>query len=753
MAWTGLTIATGIRTALLAMLAILLAGVAVPATAQIPGIPTGATSPEETPYDGLIQAARDGGATVIVIEPGQDTATPGAGEAPMIFRVGDILVAVRQAFRSVLLDSGDFLSDAVETIRAAAPETPGLGWLGATILFTVIAVAAGVAAQRLVRAWARGYFVHLFHPEPEARTEKIGYLLFRAMLQLVGAVVIFGVGMAVFLAIAPGHGPTRAFGVITLGIIATVFALRAVFMNVLAPDAPSHRMIALSDAGAEGLFRALVAVFILSGSIFGLCVWLDVIGFPKAPHLLMLISTTGISAIALSVVAILYRRDVAGAILAIGGDDPGVVLRVIAALWHVLVVVYFIAAWLIGSARLLLDVPTSFWLVFGPALAMMAALGAYGLLLILIDRWFAPRDDDDRPAPRHVTFKPIAERAAALFVGIGLLLAVLRLWGVHPLNNASEFRWLVDMAIVIGLAYLAYAAAKLWIDSRIAEEDPGAGDGSLDMEEMQGQGVSRLATLLPIFRSVLLAGIVAIAGMMVLAELGVDIAPLFAGAGIIGIAIGFGAQTLVRDIFSGAFFLIDDAFRKGEYIDIGGVKGTVERISMRSFQLRHHNGPLHTVPFGEIKQLTNYSRDWVMMKLPLRVTYDTDVEKVRKLIKKLGQQLLEDPEIGDKFLQPLKSQGVFQMEDSAMIIRVKFMTKPGDQFVVRRHVYTRIRELFEREGIEFAHRQVTVRLADEDTSRELTPKQKEALGAAVAPIVEEELAAAQQPAASGASDR
>ncbi|MEM9737099.1 MAG: mechanosensitive ion channel family protein, partial [Pseudomonadota bacterium] len=134
--------------------------------------------------------------------------------------------------------------------------------------------------------------------------------------------------------------------------------------------------------------------------------------------------------------------------------------------------------------------------------------------------------------------------------------------------------------------------------------------------------------------------------------------------------------------------------------------------SLRSFQLRHHLGMLHTIPFGEIQYLTNFSRDWVMMKLPLRVTYDTDVEKVRKLIKKLGQQLLEDPVVGDNFIQPLKSQGVIQMDDSAMIIRVKFMTKPGDQWVVRKRVFQEIRDLFDREGIKFAHREVTVRIPD-----------------------------------------
>jgi len=193
----------------------------------------------------------------------------------------------------------------------------------------------------------------------------------------------------------------------------------------------------------------------------------------------------------------------------------------------------------------------------------------------------------------------------------------------------------------------------------------------------------------------------------------------------------------VRDIFSGAFFLIDDAFRKGEYIDTGDVKGTVEKISVRSFQLRHHLGALNTIPFGEIKVLTNYSRDWVIMKLPLRVTYDTDVEKVRKLIKNLGVELLSDPVIGDNFIQPLKSQGVIEMQDSAMIIRVKFMTKPGDQWLVRKKVYQDIRELFAREGIHFAHREVTVRLAD-GKAEDLSEAQKEAVAGAVQGAIDED---------------
>jgi small-conductance mechanosensitive channel len=123
----------------------------------------------------------------------------------------------------------------------------------------------------------------------------------------------------------------------------------------------------------------------------------------------------------------------------------------------------------------------------------------------------------------------------------------------------------------------------------------------------------------------------------------------------------------------------------------------------------------------------------------MRVTYDTDVEKVRKLIKKLGVQLLDDPVIGENFIQPLKSQGVIEMQDSAMIIRVKFMTKPGDQWLVRKKVYEEIRALFEREGIKFAHREVTVRLADGKKAEDLDEDDRKAVTAAAQASIEEDL--------------
>ena len=260
----------------------------------------------------------------------------------------------------------------------------------------------------------------------------------------------------------------------------------------------------------------------------------------------------------------------------------------------------------------------------------------------------------------------------------------------------------IRIGVTLVLAYGAWQALRFVIDRHARPLGPPG--------ETSTPG-SRLHTLLPLLRNFILIVLVVLATLIVLSSLGIDIGPLLAGAGVVGLAIGFGAQTLVRDIVSGIFFLIDDAFRIGEYVEIGSLRGTVEGMSLRSLRLRHHRGHLHTIPFGELASLTNYSRDWVIMKLELNLTYDTDVEKVKKLLKKIGAEMKADPEIGPHILEPLKSQGITQMGDFALLVRAKFMAKPGEQFIIRREAFRRIKEAFEANGIMFAYPTVTIHQA------------------------------------------
>jgi small-conductance mechanosensitive channel len=193
--------------------------------------------------------------------------------------------------------------------------------------------------------------------------------------------------------------------------------------------------------------------------------------------------------------------------------------------------------------------------------------------------------------------------------------------------------------------------------------------------------------------------------------LGIEITPLLAGAGVVGLAVGFGAQALVRDVIAGIFFLAEDAFRVGEYIESGtNTKGTVERITLRSVALRHHNGPLHFVPYGSLGTVRNTSRDWVIDKFNLPLPIDVESEKIRKMIKKVGEDLKADPEIGPMMIEPLKGK-LYKIDPGVKVFRCKFRSPPGKQFDIRAAALKRIEAALKAMGVNFADGRQTVLFA------------------------------------------
>jgi len=587
------------------------------------------------------------------------------------------------------------------------------------LLYGAIFAVIGFLAKRYVEAWGYRQFEYLFRAVPNNRAEKIAYLLSRAVLQSIGVFTMFGISAA--LAIIFQHSVVqRADFLLPVSVVTLVFIGATIFQNLLAPNLHSHRLLAIDDQGAQKLYNALVLIFTIGFGVSLLVSWLGKLGLGHDAKSLLRVFGTFLGVLLLSSVTVRFRSEIATMLR--GGDSQGSRgWQLLTNTWHVLAVLYLLAAWAVSSVRFLLDLPAAYGLAIAPMVALFVALLTYGVLLLIID-FFSRRKQaadsqitlEGESSASNYELKDLFEQGATVLSWAAAAIYVLWAWGV----NLSVSGFLVsslDIVLVCFGGWFAYRVISLLVSRKIEREggisvaEPG--------EEGGGHGgVSRIAMLLALFRKFLLVTVSVIVALIVLSELGVNIGPLFAGAGVVGLAVGFGAQTLVRDIFSGAFFLMDDAFRIGEYIDVGSAKGTVEKISIRSMQLRHHMGPLNTVPFGEITVLKNFVRDWVMMKLKLRVTYDTDIEKVRKLVKNLGQELLEHPAIGDLFLQPLKSQGVYSMEDeNALIIRVKFMTRPGDQFETRKVVYQEICNLFEREGIKFANkREVIVRVAEDE---------------------------------------
>jgi small-conductance mechanosensitive channel len=282
-------------------------------------------------------------------------------------------------------------------------------------------------------------------------------------------------------------------------------------------------------------------------------------------------------------------------------------------------------------------------------------------------------------------------------------------WGLDLVEPAPGSLAQLFLRPIFEAAATIVAAWILWtVISAIIDEKMPRALGPGEEDQVVPGSASRLRTLLPLLRHAVLIVIVVVGIIAALERLGFNIGPLLAGLGVIGIAIGFGAQNLVRDVISGVFFLMEDAFRVGEYIQSGNYKGTVEGFSIRSIRLRHHRGPVYTVPFGLLGAIQNQSRDWVIDKLTVGITYDSDLDRARKLIKQIGLDLANDPEFAPLILEPLKMQGVEQLGDFAVQIRLKIMTLPGEQFVIRRKAYAMIKKAFDENGIRFAFPTVQV---------------------------------------------
>ncbi|MGB7241479.1 MAG: mechanosensitive ion channel family protein [Sulfitobacter sp.] len=733
----------------------------------------------------VLRQAKENGIGVVVINDAGELLSS-VGEAPSdgaeVLPEGSQLMALQDAtlkFRGALIERLLGLPDAFREVayilRAASPDGTIAAFFQA-LVYSLLLFGAGMFFEIQVfgKRIAKGYVTARILENPVGYAEKMPFLVFRFFFGVIGILVSMAVAYAIGgIFFGPLEDTAMQFTVSLIN--AAYFFSRFVaglWRMILSPYLEQYRIPALDNHEAKRLHKWLwmLGAFDICAILFG--IWIGELGLNYDVFAFLTSLLSGFLVVLNIVMVLVNGKAISCAIC--GGKSKNEVswlARTVATFWAPIVISYVVFAWVKLTYDLVLGHPPTIPLVAGAYGILLSIIVVYGVINFAIERGFmraralrslnaAQADEmldeegDERapltaaesdakamlmPRPAISTYEALARRVAGILAFVAGSYAFLVIWDNDSTRMAeSLFERLLDVLVIVFIGYIVYHVFRIWIDGKIAEEQ-----GDADEEDLGGEGggtgASRLATLLPLFRNFMLIVVLVTILLIILLEIGINVGPLFAGAGVVGVAVGFGSQALVRDIFSGGFFLFDDAFRKGEYLDVGGVKGTVEKISVRSFQLRHHLGALHTIPFGEIQVLTNYSRDWVIMKLPLRVTYDTDVEKVRKLIKNLGVQLLDDPVIGDNFIQPLKSQGVIEMQDSAMIIRVKFMTKPGDQWLVRKKVYEDIRALFEREGIRFAHREVTVRLADGKVD-DLTDEQRKSVTAAAQASVEEDIA-------------
>lgn len=494
-----------------------------------------------------------------------------------------------------------------------------------------------------------------------------------------GSALLGGIGTSV----AEGAGGWR----IAVGVL-TVLA---------APGLGPARLLPIDDRGAHAVIH-WVSVYLVSAVVLETGIW--VVGRIGGEDMIIL-AAVGVGVLLLAYKIVMFfrlQRPIAATILAAAGATRGAAWQFAAASWHWVFIALSTLVFLLALEEFTIGNNLR---AAGAATAMQTVIFALGMI------WAAKRRcviEYLRLSPGR-WWLPVASRAidAILLLGSGLWLA--RLFGYDVLNPAdggaaeTVLRPLFKAATTLAVAWLVWVTIGGFLGGRMPQQAQLADE---DAPMSEATGVTRLATLLPLIRTAVAIAIFFLGVVIALGDLGVNIGPLLAGAGVVGIALGFGAQALVRDVIAGLFFLIDDAFRLGEYIDTGRLKGTVEAISIRSVRLRHQNGQVHTIPFGLIQAVTNSSRDWAIVKFNLHVAPDSDLELVRKTLKQLGQSMLKDPTIGGDFIQPLKMQGVADVTQSAIMIRCKFTARPVRPSYLRRQAMREIIKRFAAAGIAFA---------------------------------------------------
>lgn len=689
-----------------------------------------------------LEAVEDGRGRLSVPDPGNRPSASEAmdGKIGKQSGIGRLFGAAMRASGAAAMKISDLFSDMTGKERYwqgklyRLTEGKGGRYLMGLLLQLVLIVTASLGMEWLLKRSTEDIRTQIVNTMPSGVLHRIGRVLSHLLLNAAGvfAYVVFSF---LLLFVICGRQLQSIF-IVSPFIVSSyyfrIFLLAADTM--LAPAAPALRFFPLQDADARFLYRWIVRIS-LAATFFAAFSSLFQLALNDAELALLSYSAAGISVTVLIVGMIWQSRRKIADVIRSGapkGEAPSALRDLLARKWHRFAIAYVAVIGLYWLAGVLIrgtgELPRLMLSIF--LIPVFIGLDQWGqrLVDIVYERHGPPDSHTGHASDADKKMPPAEESSGAesategstvvdflpkiksIYRGVlvaFLFFTVLGLWGIDLPIGRFFTSTALSIMVALLLGFLAWEYARVLIDRKIKEEMP---DADEDMEE-GGSGGSRKGTLLVLLRKFILSVLFVVVALIILSAIGVEIGPLIASAGVVGLAIGFGAQTLVKDIISGVFFLIDDAFRVGDYVETAGVKGMVEQISLRSMRLRHPRGMVHTIPFGDMGTVTNFSRDYIISKLDFRVRYDTDVEKVRKIIKKkVYKPILADESLGPKLLGKIKSQGVRELDDSAMIMRVKFKTPPGEQFVLRREVFRRMQEAFRKEGIEFAHRNVTVYL-------------------------------------------
>ncbi len=532
-----------------------------------------------------------------------------------------------------------------------------------------------------------------------------------ALLALIAAVAVLALTL-----------PPREAGVGMTVVLWVWFLPRLVYIALkflLSPERPDLRVVVTDDRTARILMVNLVGLTVVVGLMGTIVRVVDEVGATDSTMHAFFWAKTLVFAW-LAGLFVVCRSGLQSIVRGRGTDPTGWQNWIVRAYPTVALVAIFLA-WLAGTTSGLfgnVDLARNGRHLISLGLVLLAPM--FDTAIRASVRILAPpmRGTGRIAVKAHEAATRSYVRVARVILFGGILVILAWIWGVSLFSTAGDEGRLFSGAYLEGLlivlfGFVALELSSVFFNRKLANEvvvettdDP----EKMDDGPAAGAAASRLGTILPPLSWALQAAIIVLTLLTALGHIGLNVTALLAGAGVIGIAVGFGAQKLVADVVSGLFFLIDDAFRLNEYINAGGMEGTVEKIAIRSLLLRKSDGALHCVPYSGVDAVTNFGRDWGTMKQVFTVPFDTNIEKVRKIFKKIGTELSEIPEYKDAFIQPFKYKGVSQVNDVGIVVRGKFMYKPEKsmQFLIQREIYKRVQTEFAAAGIQFARREVHV---------------------------------------------
>lgn len=575
--------------------------------------------------------------------------------------------------------------------------TEGGRGLGRLLLLLTLAVGGALAAEALVRVApealrhrvAAGAVV-------ERGLRSLSQLGLLALLDGLAVLAFWLVGRAAITAwfAAPRMQDRFAVGVLMAALLWRLCAL--VFRLILRPGLPAARLCTMDDREARALYRRVSAVllFAIAGRFL-----FHVLDATDPPPEVIAAGRVLSAPIALAVFVWFVVRSKKAARQWFGGlGEVAPLAGFTGRHWVGVGISFFtaaIATQVYGAFSEHLDVPKALVLTLTLAVGLLVFETLMQALVRRLDSQLA----GFTPAADTPKLPDIVARCVRVAVLIGIIVAIAESWVVNVLRlvDAGAWRQLARSSQTAGITL--FTAFVLWelfnyVANNYVARRTGSGSAA--------SAISRLGTLMPILRATVGSILAIVAILIALENIGVNVTPLLAGVSVLGLALSFGSQTLVKDIVSGIFYLADDAFRVGEYIACDKGEGTVESFTLRSVRLRNRNGQIHTIPFGDLGHISNFSRDWAAVKFDLRVARDTDLEKLRHATGKIGSDMMDVPELEAELLEPLKMQGVAEVTDNALLIRFTFTARPGNPAMVQNEAVTRMLRTFPELGIEFA---------------------------------------------------